>query len=61
MARPDASEAETLRLAEKVESVRARRNVARTMMLVRMFRVLTPAQRRALDSMAPRRPPHSLP
>lgn len=56
MAQPDAGEKETLRLVERVEGLRARRNVARTMMLVRMFRVLTPAQRRALDSLTRPKP-----
>ncbi len=53
MARPDAGEAETLRLVEDVEGLRASRNVARTMMLVRMLRVLSPAQRRTLKLLGP--------
>jgi len=54
MARPDADEEQTLRLVEQVEGLRARRNIARTMMLVRMLRVLSPAQRQALTSMTHR-------
>ena len=57
MAQADAGEAETLALVEQVEAHRARRNVARTMMLVRMSRVLTPAQRRGLDAMSRPAPP----
>ncbi len=48
MAQPDADEADTLHLVEQVEGLRARRNIVRTMMLVRMLRVLSPTQRRAL-------------
>jgi Spy/CpxP family protein refolding chaperone len=48
MARPDTREAEALKLVERVEALRARRNVSRTMMLVRMSRVLTPSQHAAL-------------
>jgi Spy/CpxP family protein refolding chaperone len=57
MARPDASEAETLKLVERVEALRARRNVSRTMMLLRMSRVLTLSQRAALDAAADRPQP----
>ncbi len=57
MAQADAGEAETLALVEKVEALRARRNVARTMMLVRMSRVLTKVQRRALEAMSQPAPP----
>ena len=40
------------RLVGRVEAARAARNIARTMMLVRMYRILTPDQRRRLDSRA---------
>jgi Spy/CpxP family protein refolding chaperone len=37
-----------MRLVEEVELLRAQRNVRRTLMLVAMHKVLTPAQRRRL-------------
>jgi Spy/CpxP family protein refolding chaperone len=42
-------------LIDRLEEARARRNVARSMLLFRMRRVLTPAQRTALDRIAVQR------
>ena len=61
MARPDAGEAETLKLVERVEALRARRNVSRTMMLLRMSRVLTSSQQAALNASTDRRQPPARP
>ena len=44
--RDDASDTDTVsKLIERVVQAQARRNVSRTLMLVRMYRVLSPAQR----------------
>jgi Spy/CpxP family protein refolding chaperone len=46
----DGDEAQALSLIPQVESARTARNTARTMMLIRMYRVLTPDQRAKLNS-----------
>jgi Spy/CpxP family protein refolding chaperone len=47
--RGDAADPVVERLSARVETVRARRNVRRTLMLLEMYRILTPAQRLALS------------
>lgn len=47
--RGDVSEAEALPLVRLAEDLRAKRNVTRTLMLLRLYRILTPAQRQALE------------
>jgi Spy/CpxP family protein refolding chaperone len=49
--RGDADEAVVERCIVQVEEVRARRNVQRTLMLLKMYRILTPLQRLALSKM----------
>jgi Spy/CpxP family protein refolding chaperone len=46
----DGNEPQALSLIPKVESARTARNTERTMMLIRMYRVLTPGQRHRLNS-----------
>ena len=53
MAAPDDDDA-MLDLIDRVEAARAKRNVARTVLLVRMRRILTPDQRLQLDALARR-------
>ncbi len=45
IARGDADDSTVARLSNEVERIRAERNVSRTLMLVEMYRILTPAQR----------------
>jgi Spy/CpxP family protein refolding chaperone len=52
---PTLDERVAVELIDRLEAARARRNVARAMLLLRMRHVLTPAQRTALDTVAPRR------
>lgn len=52
---PDPDERVALELVDRREQARARRNVARTMLLLRMRRILTPAQRTALERIAAQR------
>jgi Spy/CpxP family protein refolding chaperone len=51
----DDDAAKAIDLVPRVEAARAARNVARTMLLVRMYRVLTPHQRRVLGDSINRR------
>jgi Spy/CpxP family protein refolding chaperone len=46
---PDVDDAVIFDLIDRVEDARARRNVARTVLLLRMRRCLTPEQRAQLD------------
>jgi len=45
------------RFSARVEEVRARRNVRRTLILLEMYRILTPAQRLALSRLRSAAPP----
>lgn len=51
MARPDVDDAEITRVIDRVEMARYAMSKERTLMLVRIHRVLTPDQRKALDSL----------
>ena len=51
MDRPDVDQQEAATLIERVEAARARRNVARTMLLFHIRRILTAEQRQALKEM----------
>jgi Spy/CpxP family protein refolding chaperone len=54
MERPNASERELLKAAERLEMARFSISKERTIMLVRIHSVLTPEQRRGLDAIAKR-------
>jgi Spy/CpxP family protein refolding chaperone len=54
MERPNASERELLKAAERLEMARFSISKERTIMLVRIHSVLTPEQRRGLDAIAQR-------
>jgi Spy/CpxP family protein refolding chaperone len=54
MERPNASERELLKAAERLEMARFSMSKERTIMLVRIHSVLTPEQRRGLDAIAQR-------
>ena len=54
MERPDTSERELLKAAERLEMARYSISKERTTMLVRIHSVLTPEQRRGLDAIAKR-------
>lgn len=54
MERPNATERELLKAAERLEMARFSMSKERTMMLVRIHSVLTPEQRRGLDAIAKR-------
>jgi Spy/CpxP family protein refolding chaperone len=53
--RPEVEERDAALLIDRVETARARRNAARTIMLFRIGRVLTPRQRTALAQRAVKR------
>jgi Spy/CpxP family protein refolding chaperone len=55
LARGEVSDAEALTVIGRVERLRARRNVARTRMLIRIYQVLTPDERRRLAAIRRRR------
>jgi Spy/CpxP family protein refolding chaperone len=48
IARADLDESRASAWIEKLEAARAKRNAARTLMLFRMYRILTPKQRQGL-------------
>jgi Spy/CpxP family protein refolding chaperone len=48
LTRGEIDDADAIRMIERVEQARMRRNTARTMVLVQMYRVLTPEQRMKL-------------
>jgi Spy/CpxP family protein refolding chaperone len=50
------SDEEILGISDRLQQVRKIRNVRRTLMLCRMYRVLTPDQRTVLVSLGPRAP-----
>lgn len=52
MKEPDPDERLVVEVIDRLEQARARRNVRRTMLLLRMRRILTPVQRTALDKIA---------
>jgi Spy/CpxP family protein refolding chaperone len=54
LARGDLSDEAAMVLIERAETLRYRRNVARTLMLARMYRLLTPVQRAELTRLLPR-------
>jgi Spy/CpxP family protein refolding chaperone len=51
--RPDSTEQSVMELAERAAAAEALRSRARIIMLYRMYRVLTPVQRRQLEQMTP--------
>jgi Spy/CpxP family protein refolding chaperone len=53
--RGDVTDAEALTLIGRVEELRARRNLARTRMLIRMYQLLTPDERTRLAAIRRRR------
>jgi Spy/CpxP family protein refolding chaperone len=56
LARGDLSDAAAMVLIDRAEMLRYRRNVARTLLLARMYRLLTPDQRVKLPRIVPRPP-----
>ena len=53
LARADMDDAQAEQLIERAETARMKRNTARTMVLWRMYRVLTPEQRAKLATVMP--------
>jgi Spy/CpxP family protein refolding chaperone len=51
IARADLEESEVSELIDELETTRAKRNAARTLMLFRMYRILSPEQRERLRRM----------
>ena len=56
MKEPDPDERLAVDIIARLEQARARRNVRRTVLLLRMRRILTPDQRTALDRIAAQQP-----
>jgi Spy/CpxP family protein refolding chaperone len=56
LARADADDQEALEVIAAVEAARAKRNVARTLMLFRMYRMLSSDQRKALQRLQQAQP-----
>lgn len=57
----EADDATVVRLSSEAERIRAERNVSRTLMLIQMYRILTPGQRLKLTEVHKGHARHSLP